>query len=209
MQRAKQVIDRLVEAPALQQANPALPANARVQQAIVRQAEPKTGGVVTPEFLGYIRGVENPQRVGWDKTRKLWFPHKDPSGGFNIGYGHHFQSMEDYQRYKTSGMSNEGVEKLLVQDILAARKVIQKYIQRRYKVNLQLTPHQEQMLIDYVFNSGGLEKFPKMVDAVLRSDKEKMRKEYKRFAKIGGQKKELAGRNQQFASNFMRESQLS
>lgn len=171
----------------------------------MRPAEPSVGGVITPEFLSYIRGVENQQKVGWDKTRKLWFPHKDPSGGFNIGYGHHFQSDEDYQRYKVHGLSNDGVEKLLVQDILAARKVIHQYIQRRYKVNLQLTPKQEQMLIDYVFNSGGLDKFPKMVDAVLRSDNEKMHKEYKRFATIGGQQRELAGRNQQFVANFMRE----
>lgn len=58
--------------------------------------------------------MENPQRIGWDKTRKLWFPHKDPSGGFNIGYGHHLQSDEEYRRYKAKGLSNEEVEKLLV-----------------------------------------------------------------------------------------------
>ena len=120
MQRAKQVIDRLVEAPNLQ-AKPVYP-QVKVQPAIVRQAEPATNSFVTPEFLGYIRNVENPQRIGWDKTRKLWFPHKDPSGGFNIGYGHHLQSDEEYRRYKAEGLSNEEVEKLLVQDIIAAKK---------------------------------------------------------------------------------------
>lgn len=202
MQRARHIINRLCEAPGLQ----ATVQPTQQRQVIVRPAEPKADGVITQEFLSYIKGVENPQRIGWDKTKKRWFPHKDPSGGFNIGYGHHFQSNEEYARYKEKGMSNSEVEALLVQDIVSARKTVQNYIQRRYRVNIQLTPHQEQMLVDYVFNSGGLEKFPKMVDAILRFDKDKMRQEYKRFATIGGAKKELTGRNQQFAANFMRES---
>ncbi len=206
MQRVKQVIDRLVEGPAIQATPP--PAQIRQPAAIVRSAEPQANSLVTTDFLNYIKKAENPNFVGWDKTRKRWYPHKDPSGGFNIGYGHHFQTNEEYQKYAKQGMSNEEVEKLLVDDILKAKKVVQQYIQRRYKVNLQLSLKQEQMLVDYVFNMGGLDKFPKMVDAVLRSDKEKMRKEYKRYAKIGGEVKEIKGRNDQFAAAFMRESEL-
>jgi len=42
-----------------------------------------------------------------------------------------------------------------------------------------------------------------MVDAVLRSDKDKMKQEYKRTAVLNGKKKELTGRNTAFAQKFL------
>ncbi len=63
------------------------------------------------------------------------------------------------------------------------------------------------MLIDYVFNIGSLDGFPKMVDAVIRSNKDIMNKEYKRTGIIRGKKQELTGRNTMFANKFLAQAE--
>lgn len=193
MQRAKRIIDQITEAPVAA----ALPA----QPPAIHQTVQKSDPILSKDFIDYLKAVENRGKVGFKNGR--WFPHKDPSGGFNVGYGHHLQSDEEYNRIAKTGLTDQQVEQLLAQDILNAKKKVDDYIRKKYKVNLRLTPDQYHMLIDYVFNLGGLESFPKMVDAVLRSDKSKMKQEYKRTAVLNGKKKELTGRNTAFAQKFL------
>ena len=193
MQRAKRIIDQITEAPVAA----ALPA----QPPAIHQTVQKSDPVLSKDFINYLKAVENRGKAGFKNGR--WFPHNDPSGGFNVGYGHHLQSDEEYRRIAKSGLTDQQVEQLLAQDILDAKKKVDDYIRKKYKVNLRLTPDQYHMLIDYVFNLGGLESFPKMVDAVLRSDKDKMKQEYKRTAVLNGKKKELTGRNTAFAQQFL------
>jgi len=190
MQRAKRFIDKVIEAqPALPPTPPA-----------IHQTVQKTSPVVTQDFIDYLKKVENGNNVGLKSGR--WYPHKDPSGGFNIGYGHHL-SQAEYLNFSKTGATDKQVNDLLVQDIHNAKQKVDDYIRKHYKVNLQLTPKQYQMLIDYVFNIGGLGSFPKMVDAVLRSDRGTMKKEYKRSAVINGKRQELTGRNQAYAQKFL------
>ncbi len=61
---------------------------------------------------------------------------------------------------------------------------------------------QEEMLTEFAFNLGGLSKFPKFVDSVLRNDLNTMNKEYKRY--VGN--KELTGRNTAFYSRYLTEN---
>lgn len=159
---------------------------------------------ISPQFLTYVKRVENPAKKGFNAQRKLWFPCADPAGGQTIGYGHRVQNEERGKFNR--GLTDAQVEQLLVADLEAARLNVHRYIKSRYGVTLTLTPKQEQMLIDYAFNSGGLEKFPKMADAILRGDRTRMRGEYKRYATVDGSKRELSDRNAQFASTFMNEN---
>lgn len=160
---------------------------------------------MTPQFLAYIRNMENPQKVGYKKG--LWYPHNDPSGGKNVGYGHQLKTATELAK-ANKGLTNDEVERLLKDDIRKASAGVHKYIQKKYGLKLKLHVKQEQMLIDYVFNLGSLDSFPKMTDAVLRWEPDKMGKQYKRFAKIGGKRKELTKRNTAFKSTFMDESSV-
>ena len=203
MQRVKKVIDQIVEAP-----QPALPAKQAVRPhvtppAIQRAAQPSSS-FITQDYLDYIKTAENRSRVGFEKGR--WYPHKDPSGGWNVGYGHHLTDSE-YQSISKYGLSNQEVENFLIQDLMAAHRKVHDYITKKYGVKLHLTPKQDQMLVDYVFNLGSLSSFPKMVDAIVRSDREKMGKEYKRSAVINGKRKEITGRNTQFANKFLSQAE--
>ena len=56
------------------------------------------------------------------------------------------------------------------------------------------------MLTDFAFNLGGLNKFPKFVDAVLRNKWDIVKKEYQRGS--GG--KLLKGRNSAFYDRFLK-----
>jgi GH24 family phage-related lysozyme (muramidase) len=66
---------------------------------------------------------------------------------------------------------------------------------------IKLTPKQEEMFIDFVFNMGTLKKFPKFTEFALKNDLGGMRDQYKRYA--GG--KELKGRNNEFLKRFLSE----
>jgi GH24 family phage-related lysozyme (muramidase) len=180
----------------------AIPATA-VPPPVVQRTAPAQVPAISADFVAYIKNAENPNKVGYVPAKKRWFPHKDPSGGWNIGYGHHFTSAHEYVKYRTHGMTDEEVNRLLIVDIERARKVVYDYIQKRYGVRVQLTPKQEQILIDYVYTTGGLDKFTKMTDAVLRGDHDGMAREYKRTYSAGGKTHELRGRNAQFANKFL------
>lgn len=143
-------------------------------------------------FTDYLKYVENSNKVGYDVKKKLWFPHKSVEGGSDtIAYGHKIQSGEDF----SGGLTDSQAEDLLKKDIEKAKIQINKELK-----GTKLTPKQEEMFIDFVFNMGTLKKFPKFVEATLKNDESGMNDQYKRFA--GG--KELKGRNMAFARRYLR-----
>jgi GH24 family phage-related lysozyme (muramidase) len=151
----------------------------------------------TPEFVNYIKSVENGNKIGFKNNK--WYPHKSFEGGYpTIGYGHKIKSEEEL-RQSSNGLSNSQVESLLRQDLEIAKKNVKSYINKKYKVDLMLSPEQEQMLIDFAFNLGGLDKFPKLTDAILRKNWNIVKKEYKRFSG----NKELKDRNDRFYNTFL------
>lgn len=155
---------------------------------------------LSSDFINYIKFVENGQEVGYDKVKKLWFPHKSKEGGFpTIGYGHKIQTNHELTAMK-KGISDGDVEKLLKSDLTIANKHVHEYIKNRYKVDVMLTQKQSEMLIDFAFNLGSLKKFPNFVDAVLRNKWDIVKKEYSRNA--AG--KPLKQRNQAFYDRFLK-----
>jgi GH24 family phage-related lysozyme (muramidase) len=142
-------------------------------------------------FTDYLKYVENSNKVGYDVKKKLWFPHKSVEGGSDtIAYGHKIQSGEDF----SGGLTDSQAEDLLKKDIEKAKIQINKELK-----GTKLTPKQEEMFIDFVFNMGTLKKFPKFVQSTLKNDESGMNAQYKRFA--GG--KELKGRNMAFARRYL------
>ncbi len=158
------------------------------QPAITQSVQKSVGS-----FIDYIKKVENQGKVGYNTEKKLWFPHKSFEGGSDtIGYGHKIQKGEDYSK----GITNAQAEDLLKQDLAKAKQQVYKELG-----GVKLTPQQEEMFIDFVFNMGTLKKFPKFTEFALKNDLEGMKSQYKRYA--GG--KELKGRNTEFLKRFLAE----
>jgi GH24 family phage-related lysozyme (muramidase) len=156
--------------------------------------------IFSSDFINYIKAVENGRKEGYDVTKKLWFPTKSIEGGFpTIGYGHKIQTNHELEACK-KGISDASVTSLLKNDLEIANKRVHDYIKRRYKTDVILSQRQSEMLIDFAFNLGGLDKFPKFTDAVLRNNIDIQRKEYQR--NTGG--KLLTGRNKAFYDKFLK-----
>ena len=158
-------------------------------QAAITQSVQKSVG----SFIDYIKKVENQGKVGYNAEKKLWFPHKSFEGGSDtIGYGHKIQKGEDFSK----GITDSQAESLLKTDLAKAKQQVYKELG-----SVKLTPQQEEMFVDFVFNMGTLKKFPKFTEFALKNDLEGMKSQYKRYA--GG--KELKGRNSEFLKRFLAE----
>ena len=158
------------------------------QPAITQSVQKSVGS-----FIDYIKKVENQGKAGYNAEKKLWFPHASFEGGSDtIGYGHKIQKGEDFSK----GITDAQAEDLLKKDLAAAKQKVYRELG-----NIKLTPQQEEMFIDFVFNMGTLSKFPKFTQAALKNDLEGMKAQYKRYA--GG--KELKGRNSEFLKRFLAE----
>ena len=116
-----------------------------------------------------------------------------------IGYGHKIKNDKELEIFN-KGASDEYVIKLLTSDLELANRHVNTYIKNKYKVNLNLTEKQREILIDFAFNLGGLEKFPKLTDAVLRNNWEVVKQEYIRSSKG----KPLTDRNTAFYNRFLK-----
>ena len=158
---------------------------------------------VRSEFIEYIKCVENLGKAGFQNG--MWYPHESPEGGNDtIGYGHKLLDSEEWMQ---EGISDDEVEKLLIEDVLnacdGASRVISEFASDDYD---SLPQSSKEMLTECVCNLGanGLRKFPKFVSAVMDNDTEIMHKEYKRYYRNGyGEVKELEHRNFKFYQMFL------
>ena len=172
----------------------ALGANAgAMKNPVIKPAVVASASSIDSDFINYMKDVENGIRKGYDKNKKLWFPHKSVEGGSDtIAYGHKIQPGENFSK----GLTDSQAHALLLKDLEKARHIVYKELG-----NIKLTKKQEQMFVDFVFNMGTLKKFPKFKDAVLKNDMNTMRAQFKRYS--GG--KELKNRNVAFLSRFLKE----
>ena len=156
------------------------------------------GNIATNQnFINFVKTIENSQKSGFKNGK--WYPHKSFEGGLpTIGYGHKIKNKRELNQVK-NGISDEQTNKNLIHDLESARQKVHLYIRQKYKVNLRLTKEQEEMLTEFAFNLGGLNKFPTFIDAVLRNNWDVARKEYKRYS--GG--KELKIRNELFYNRYL------
>jgi len=158
---------------------------------------------LSPEFINYIKTVENGSKVGFKNGK--WFPHKSPEGGLpTIAYGHKLTTNE-VERL-SNGISNDEAEKLLKQDLSLAKKKVYSDIKTMFGIQVPLDQRQEEMLIDYAFNLGTLKGFPKYTRAVIDKNWKEAAKEYKRtFADTKGERHEL-DRNKVFFNRYLKET---
>jgi len=168
-------------------------------------AQPASNYSISQEFVNFIRSLENADKLGYDKNKSLWIPNPSAEGGMpTIAYGHKIKNKAELENYQ-KGISDRDALKLLVADLNIANKRVHEYIKKKYNVSLTLNQRQEEMLTEFAFNLGGLDKFPKFVDAVLRNNVEGMRKEYKRnYTSSTGERKSLDRRNQLFFDRFLK-----
>ncbi len=159
---------------------------------------------ISPSFVGYIKSVENSVKAGYNPTKKLWFPHASPEGGFpTIGYGHKIQNNNELVRMN-KGITDGEVDKLLKSDIEDSWDIVKKDLQSMTKgLNIPLTGEQKEMFIDYAFNLGTIKGFPEFVKAILNNDWAAAKKEYIRtFKDKKGNRHELS-RNKIFFDRYL------
>ena len=159
---------------------------------IIQHAE-----IFSQDFIDFVKNAENAAKVGYKKGK--WYPHKSYEGGLpTIAWGHKIKSKEELKRV-ARGISDKEAEGLLKKDLEIAKATVQKYM-KGLGVNIPLSKVQTEMLTEFAFNLGGLEKFPKFAKAVLNKDWATAKKESKRFA--AG--KELTRRNKLFNDRYFK-----
>lgn len=180
---------------------------ADVPPAIVQSAQQ-----ISPSFILYIKSVENAGKSGYNSTKKLWFPHESPEGGFpTIGYGHKIKNNAELARMK-NGISNNEVDRLLKNDIEDSWEIVKKDLNSITKsLNIPLSGEQKEMLIDYAFNLGTVKGFPRFVKAVLNKDWNVAKKEYVRTYKDRSGSKHQLARNKVFFDRYLanKETQMT
>ncbi len=167
-------------------------------------------------FIDYMKFVENGIRSGYNKNKKLWFPHKSVEGGLDtLAYGHKLKKGEDF----SSGITERDAIKLLLSDLRTAestskRDILSIYTSAKKDGNLksnarsdydQLSVKEKQMCIDFAYNLGSLRKFPTFFTALLNKDINKMKLEYKRYS----DGRPLIQRNDQFFDMFLKSYESS
>jgi len=148
----------------------------------------------TPDFINYIKGVENSTHTGF--KHGLWHPHKSIEGGTDtIAYGHKLHHGDIFSK----GLTDEEATKLLIKDIMKASETAKHVINKTYGAGVfeKLPTKSKEMLIDFAFN-GVINKFPQFVDGVINNDIDTMMTQYKRHSNG----KELTGRNHAFANRY-------
>lgn len=159
-----------------------------------------------PSYIEYFKQAEG--SVKNSKGFHYVYDDQDPSypkkfiqnageakGILTIGYGHTGKDVKP-------GMTIDDATaiRLLKMDMLNSYKVAIAHIKKRFP-NAQLSKHQIQMLMDYVFNvKGGLNEFPKFTAAVIKQDWDAAETEFERNFDSG---KPLVARNALFKSKFL------
>jgi GH24 family phage-related lysozyme (muramidase) len=154
------------------------------------------------DFINFIKKIENSTKTGFKNGK--WFPSPSIEGGLpTISYGHKIKDNTELKNM-TNGITDSKATELLIDDLNKAKETVHEYIKNKYGVYLLLDKVQEEMLVEFAFNLGGLSKFPKFVDAVLRKQWNIVKKEYKRgYTSVSGEKKMLSGRNNEFYNRYL------
>lgn len=155
------------------------------------------------EFLEYIKLAENEPLL----KKGTNAVHRSPEGGNDtVGYGHKLTDAEK-KAGKVYGIplkniNAENAEKILMMDLMKRDKALSARLGKQYE---GLDQKQKEMLLDFEFNVGNVEKqFPNFTNAVISGDMEGALKEAKRYYTPKGAKQpvELTRRNQLFEQTF-------
>jgi hypothetical protein len=151
----------------------------------------------------YLQFVENSLKTGFEPVTGLWKPYKgvDSDGNkekfYTLGYGHKL-SKQEYKLYK-KGVSQEKVDEFLQDDIgEAQRKLDVRYGDHQWYRDLH--PREKAILLDIEYNvKGGMNAFPKLLDAIKTGNKTLLLTEFWRDLPEGKENR----RNQEFKRKFV------
>jgi len=161
------------------------------------QAEIQPAENFSSDFIEFVKNLENAAKAGFRDGR--WYPHKSFEGGLpTIAWGHKIQAQDELRRL-TAGITDGEAEKLLKKDLEQAQRVVKQYMSK-LGVKIPLSSKQSEMLTEFAFNLGSLDKFPKFTKAVLNGDWAAAKKECRRFANGT----ELTRRNKLFQDRYLK-----
>lgn len=145
------------------------------------------------EFINFVKNLE------WDNPPPVHIPYESVEGGpQTIGYGHKIRGSEHF-----TSLSDAQATRLLVQDLCRARERALNYVRSRFGAVAALSQKQQEMLTEFAFNLGGLEKFPKFTRAIVERDWAGASREYRRFYRSSTGKMVLLNRrNRLFAARY-------
>lgn len=158
-------------------------------------------------FLREAEGDKHTQRKLGTFKKDKFFPHTSPEGGNpTIGYGHKITHEELQSDLFSRGITSEQADKLFEKDIQRSERKAKHYFDNRFgtKTWNNLDSHRKSMVIEFIFNLGDLNKFPRFTKALVNEDWEKASKEYKRYFKVGRRRRELKRRNKLFYKEFIK-----
>ena len=164
--------------------------------------EKKASPIDDEAFINYMKTVENAPLLAGDKSK---LQHNSAEGGNDtVAFGHKLTDEEvssgKVYGYDYTNLSTDQANDIFKSDIKKAHTTLIDKFGDQY---IGLDNKRKQMLIDFQYNLGGLNKFPKFTEALFKNDTETMMKEYKRFFKDpkSGEMKPL-GRNKNFSDFF-------
>lgn len=149
------------------------------------------GGMTTPldldpktmkKYKEFLKVQENSIKAGYNASQDKWYPHTSPEGGKKtIAYGHKLQGS-DASKY-AKGITTAQANELLNRDILKHQAIAEAEVDSKYgKGTFDSLPQQSQMLlVDYAYNLGTLNEFPKFVNGVVTGNKQQMLAEHTRY----------------------------
>jgi lysozyme len=145
--------------------------------------------VYSPDFIQYIKDQEGAVKdaSGMHKA------YQDSTGVWTIGYGH-TGSVRPGDKW-----TEQKAEQYLKQDLQQAEGIVKNHVSSNFPGKI-LGTSQLQMLTDFAFNLGGLNKFPRFTTAIVNKDWKTAAENYKRYA----DGKELEKRNTSFYNKFLK-----
>lgn len=149
----------------------------------------ESAAVYSSDYIQYIKDQEGAVKdaSGMHKA------YQDSTGVWTIGYGH-TGGVKSSDRW-----SEQKAEQYLKQDLQQAENIVKDHVSSNFP-GKSLGTSQLQMLTDFAFNLGGLNKFPKFTAAVVNKDWNTAAGNYKRYA----DGKELEKRNTSFYNKFLK-----
>lgn len=112
---------------------------------------------VSQKFLNDLIAIEKKRSSLYD----------DGCGFKTIGIGHNTKAHKDEAKYKGRKLTDTEIYSLLARDIIEAQDTMKRQLGDSYN---KLSQHQKEALYGLIFNTGGLNKSPKLVAAIKKQD---------------------------------------
>lgn len=162
---------------------------------------------VSKNYLYFLMERENAPLLKGD-TSSIVHPSRE-GGTPTLGYGHKLTPAEikanKVYGYNIDTLTREDAMAILQEDVRIARDTAAKNLKKMQpKADFgKLRQDQQEMLIDYAYNLGGLTKFPKFTEAVVNDDPIGMSQEFTRHVTLDGKKVPMVDRNDAFFEKYI------